>query len=92
MTELIVALLKLRVWDPNRDALYFLEHTSVDTTFEVVLERVGVGSESSNPEFAPNSRSYTANGVVQSTVGVRIGLSMPSRLSDQGVTVSLSVC
>ena len=49
MTELIVALLKLCVWDPNRDALYFLEHTFVDATFEIILERVGMGAEGSNP-------------------------------------------
>ena len=38
MTKLVIALLKLCVRDPNRDALYFLEHTLVDATFEVVLE------------------------------------------------------
>ena len=54
MAELVVALFELCVWDPNRDALYFLEHPLVDTTFEVILERIGVGAKSSNPESAPD--------------------------------------
>ena len=72
MTEFIVALLKLRIWDPNWNALYFLEHTFVDAAFEVILEGICVGTKSSNPEFPPDPRSQTANGVVQPTIGVQI--------------------
>ena len=80
MTELIVALLELCVWDPNWDALYFLEHALVNATFEIILERVGVGAKSSNPEPTLDPRSHTTNGIVQSTVGVQIRFSMPGRL------------
>lgn len=51
MAELVITLLELSIWDPNRDALYFLKHTFVDATLEIVLIRVGVGAEGSNPEF-----------------------------------------
>ena len=66
MTELIVALLEFCIWDPNRDTLYFLKHTLVDAAFEIVLERVGVGAKSSNPEFTLDPRSHAANGIAQS--------------------------
>jgi hypothetical protein len=92
MTELIVAFLKLCVWDPNWDALYFLEHTLVDTTFEIVLERVGVSAESSNPEFPLDPGSHAEHGIVQSTVGVGVRLRMPSRLGDQGITICSTIC
>lgn len=82
MAEFIVALLKLCVRDPNWDALYFLKHSFVDVTFEIVLERVGAGSKGSNPEFAPNPRSYTPDGVVQSTIRLWVRLGMPC-----GVTI-----
>lgn len=53
VAEFIITLLKLRVWDPNRDTLHFLKHTFVDAAFEIIFEQVGMGTESSNPEFAP---------------------------------------
>ena len=92
MTELIVTLLEFCIWDPNRDALYFLKHTLVDAAFEIVLERVGVGTKSSNPEFTLDPRSHATNGIVQSTVSVRISFSMPSDLSDQGIIICVAVC
>ena len=64
MTELVVALLKLRIRDPNRDTLHFFEHTLVDATLEIILERIGVSTKSSNPESTPDPRPHTANGVV----------------------------
>lgn len=93
MTELIVALLELCIRDPNRDALCLLKHSFVDVTFEIVFERIGVGTKSSDPEFTSNPRSHTANGVVQSTIGVRVRFSMPGRVTDQGITFySAAIC
>jgi hypothetical protein len=92
VTELIVALLELCIWDSNWDALYFLKHTLVDAAFEIVLVRVGVGTKSSNPEFTLDPRSHAANGIVQSTVGVRIRFSMPSGLSDEGIVIYMALC
>ena len=92
MAELIVALLKLCVRDPDWDTLYFLKHSLVDATFEIVFERVGVGTKSSNPEFAPNPRSYTSNGVVQSTIRVRVRFGMPCGVTNQGIILCSAVC
>ena len=82
MTELIVALLEFCIWDPNWDALHFLKHTLVDAAFDIVLERVGAGAKSSNPEFTLDPRSHATNSVVQSNVGVRVRFSVPSGLRD----------
>ena len=82
MTELIVALFELCIWDPNRDALYLLKHALVDAAFEIILERVGVGAKSSNPEFTLDPRSYATNSIVQSNVGVWIRFRVPSGLTD----------
>lgn len=92
MAELIVTLFELCIWDPNRDALYFLKHTLVNVTFEIVLERVGVGAKGSNPESALDPRSYAKNGVVQPAVGVRVRFSMPSGLSDQRFIFCSAMC
>ena len=54
----------------------------VDTAFDIVLERVGAGAESSNPEFTLDPRSHATNSVVQSNVGVRVRFSVPSGLRD----------
>ena len=82
MTEFVVALLKFRIRDPDRDALYFLKHTLVDAPFEIILERVGVGTKSSNPESTLDSRSHATHGIVQSTVGVWVRFGMPSKMTD----------
>ena len=92
MTELIVALFELCVWDPNRDALCLLKHPFVDATFEIIFERIGVATKGSDPEFTPNPRSHTANGVVQSTIGVRVRFSMPSWVTGQRITFCPTVC
>ena len=92
MTELVIALLEFCIWDPNRDALYFLEHTLVDAPLEIVLERVGVGTQSPNPESTLDPRSHAPNGIVQSTVGVRIRFGMPSEMTDQGIAFCSPIC
>lgn len=81
MAKLIIALLEFCIRDPNWDALYFLKHTPVDATFEIVLVLVGVSAESSNPEFTLDPRSHATDGVVQSTVGVWVRFGMPCGLS-----------
>jgi hypothetical protein len=86
MTELIVAFLKFCVWDPYWDALCFLEHTLVDVTLEIILERVGMAAESSNPEFPPNFRSHTENSIIQATIGLWVRFSVPSSVADKGVS------
>ena len=91
MTELVVAFLKLRIWDPNWNTLYSIEHTLIDATFEVILERVGVGTKGSNPEFALDPRSQAADGIVQSTVGVGVWFNMPSGLRDQIITICVAI-
>ena len=91
MTELVVAFFKLRIRDPNRDTLYSIEHTLVNATFEVILERVGVGAEGSNPKFTLDPRSQAADGIVQSTVGVRVWFNMPSGLRDKIITVCVAI-
>ena len=91
MTELVVALLKLRIWDPNWDTLCSLKHTLVDATLEIVLKRVGVGTEGSNPEFTSNPRSHTEDGIVQPTVGMRIWFNMPGGLRDEVITVRVAI-
>lgn len=87
MTELIIAFLKLCVWDPNRHALNFLEHTLVDATFEIILESVGMCAKSSNPEFPPDPRSQADDSIVQPAIGVWVVLSVPSGVAYQGVAV-----
>ena len=92
MTELVVAFLKLRIWDPNWDTLYSIEHALVDATLEVILERVGAGAEGSNPEFTLDPRSQATNGIVQSTVGVEVWFNMPSGLRDEVIAVCVAIC
>ena len=91
MTEFVVAFLKLCIWDPNWDTLHSIEHTLVDATFEVILERVGVGAEGSNPKFTPDPRSHAEDGIVQSTVGVGVWFDMPSGLRDKVVGICVAI-
>jgi len=91
MTEFVVAFLKLCIWDPNWDTLHSIEHTLVDATFEVILERVGVGAEGSNPEFTFDPRSQATDGIVQSTVGVGVWFNMPSRLRDEVIAICVPI-
>lgn len=91
MTELVVTLLKLRVRDPNWDALHFLEHTLVDAAFEIILERVGMGTKGSDPELPPDPRSHAANGIVQSAVGMGVRLGMPGSVADKRVILSPAI-
>jgi len=91
MTKLVIAFLELCIWDPNGDTLYSIKHTFVDAAFEVILERVGVGAEGSNPKLTLDPRPQATDGIVQSTVGVGVWLNMPSGLRDEVITFCVTI-
>lgn len=74
VTEIIVVLSKLFVWDPNRRAVVFLDHAMVNVPAESVIEGICICAEGSNPALAPQAPLERIYCVIETTISMRIWL------------------
>jgi hypothetical protein len=84
MAELVVVLGELPIGDPHRNTLIFRAHLAIDLLASDIIEPVRRCSECADQQLLLEPVFHALDGVVQTTVGVRVRLDVP-RLSTRGV-------
>jgi hypothetical protein len=72
MTKLIIAALKLCIWDPDRATRMHVPHSAVDVGPEFGATIVCAIAEGANPELAGQAVLYAIDGVLQAAVAMTV--------------------
>ena len=77
VAKLVIAAFKLGIGDPNRDAGTQLAHPQIDTIPQIRTKLVRAVSESANPKFLRQAVLDAVDGVLETTVAMRVGCGVP---------------
>ena len=77
MAKLVVAALKLGIWNPDGDARAQLAHPQIDAVAQIRAELVRAISKRANPEFLSETVLDAVDGILEATVAVRVRRGVP---------------
>lgn len=77
VTKLVIAAFKLHIRDPNRDAPTQLAHPDINAVAHIRAECIRAVAEGADPKFLSESVLDAVDGVLETTIAMRVGRSVP---------------